>query len=291
MRNFTRDDILLVFIMLLWGFNYIAIKLALREMEALSFITVRNVVALLVLLGIFLATEHRWTVRPIDIARLLLLGVVGVTINQLTFNVGVKYTVVANASLLIATSPIFGLFLGTLLERERISRRRWLGVAGALLGVGLIIAGGQSQFRFGLDSLAGDLLILAAAASFALYSVLGRPILKFYTPLQLTLYGSLIGVPLILPVTASTMVAQPWTGISTLAWSMTLYGGFLMSITGVLWYRSVGKIGASRALAFMYLVPFFATLSAVLVLHETLSWLQLAGAVVALLGVNTARGA
>lgn len=291
MRNFTRDDILLVIIMLLWGFNYIAIKLALREMEALSFITVRNVVALLVLLGIFLATEHRWTVRPIDIARLLLLGIVGVTINQLTFNVGVKYTVVANASLLIATSPIFGLFLGRLLERERISRRRWLGVGGALLGVGLIIAGGQSQFRFGLDSLAGDLLILAAAASFALYSVLGRPILKFYTPLQLTLYASLIGVPLILPVTASTMVAQPWTGISTLAWSMTVYGGFLMSTTGVLWYRSVGKIGASRALAFMYLVPFFATLSAVLVLHETLSWLQLAGAVVALLGVNTARGA
>ena len=291
MRSFTRDDILLVFVMLVWGFNYVAIKLALRETEPLAFLTVRNIIGLLVLLGIFLATERRWTVRPADLGRFVLLGAVGFTINQLSFNVGVKYTAVANASLLITTSPVFGLLFGMLLDKERVRPRRWLGVAGALLGVSLIIAGGPSQFHFGLENIVGDLLILGAASSWALYSVLGRPILKFYSPLQLTLYATLIGVLLVLPVTTGSTLAQPWTAVSTLAWSMILFTAVLTSLTSVLWYRSVGKIGASRALAFMYLVPFFATLSAVLVLHESLSPLQVAGAAVALFGVNMARTA
>jgi drug/metabolite transporter (DMT)-like permease len=275
--------------MLIWGFNYVAIKLALREVDPLAFLTLRNGIALFVLLSVFLVVERRWTVRRADLVRLLLIGVVGVTVNQIAFNVGMKYTSAANASILITTSPIFGLFFGMFLEKERVSSRRWLGVAAALVGVGLIIAGGQQGLHFGLDNVVGDLLVLAGSASWALYSVLGRPILKFYSPLQLTMYGLLIGVPFMLPVTTGAVLAQPWSALSGLGWAMILYAGILISFTSVLWYRSIGKVGASRALIFMYLVPLFAVVSAVLVLQESLSALQLAGAVVALLGVSIAR--
>ncbi len=138
------------------GTNPVAVKYAVGEVPALPFVAFRFTLAGLLLLFI-LRLLGRW--EPLgkgDLLRLAALGIVGVGLNNVLFTFGVGTTTASNTALIYATPPLWGMLLGFLLGTERPRVRGVLGVAVALIGVGVVVSGGLQTDGGGLQ---GDLLV------------------------------------------------------------------------------------------------------------------------------------
>lgn len=163
---------LILLMTLIWGANYVVAKTALRFFPALLIGPLRAALAALLLAPAYLILRSRrekqdaWSVR--ELAFLGLLGVFGITLNQVFFILGMARTSVAHAALIIATTPLQVMMLAALRGQERITLRKAAGMLTAVAGVGVLHlgdAGGRGA------SLAGDLLVFLAAFCFSLYTV------------------------------------------------------------------------------------------------------------------------
>src|SRR4029450_1971768 len=126
-----------------------------------------------------LAVQRRLTaLAGPDRGRFLLGGLLGFTIYQLGFVLGLDRTSALSSTLLLATIPLFSLFFLRLGGIERVRSRQWAGVPPGLGGVGIRVLAKREGPRLA-DARLGDALSLVAAASFALYGIvtppLGRP--------------------------------------------------------------------------------------------------------------------
>ena len=145
-----------------------------------------------------------------ELGRLALVGFVSLTVYFSFENTGIARTSASEAAILIATIPIFVALLGVFSRGERAGARQWAGILLSFAGiVALVLAAGSA----GGGSLAGNLLVLAASLSAAVYSILARRLLVsrsalFVTTLQ-NLFGALFMAPLALVEALVVGVRRP----------------------------------------------------------------------------------
>ncbi|MDZ7906572.1 MAG: DMT family transporter [Cypionkella sp.] len=200
--------------------------------------------------------------------------------------IGLHSTEAVNALLVSATMPLFMVIIAGVVLRERFSPRQLAGIGISFLGVAYIIARGEVGRLLALHLNVGDLWILAALVVWGLYSVL----LKFkpaqLSPVGLTFFIAIFGAVFILPLHVWEMargqfVPLTWAGVGSVA-----YTGVFASVIALLAYNAaVARIGPSRAVFFLHLMPVFGAGLAVLFLGETLASYHLIGFPVALAGV------
>ena len=133
-------DLGLLGVPIVWGVNYAVIKAALREFQPMAFNGLRFALAT-VTIGLLL--RHRGTSLRIPregLWRLVLLGLLGNAVYQVLFIEGIARTTAANASLIMASSPMLVALLATALGRERLQARGWLGVVLAVAGLTLVLS-------------------------------------------------------------------------------------------------------------------------------------------------------
>lgn len=218
--------------------------------------------------------------------RLLGLGAVGITLTQSFFSIGVGLTTAANTALVYSTAPVWGMLLGAVLGLERPGLRNILGVALALLGVGLVVRGGLD---LGGTSLAGDLLILAAAVGWGSYTTLSLSLLERHSPLAVAAYPMLLGGLAIFPLAVFDLGVDVGT-LDGPVWFAALYSLLLSGAFGfVAWQRGVSRVGANRVLVYQYLVTLTGVGAGIALLGESFGAGQIIGAVVLLAGVYLAR--
>jgi drug/metabolite transporter (DMT)-like permease len=141
--------------------------------------------------------------------------VLGHTLYQLFFINGLARTTPANASLLMATSPIFVIIYGRLLGIERTNRLVWGGICLSFVGILLLVIGGGGDVRLGGTTILGDVLVLAAAMLWAAYTTGSKSLLARYSPLKLTTASMAFGtIPLIL-VSVPAILQQDWGAPTT----------------------------------------------------------------------------
>lgn len=133
---------------------------------------------------------------------------------------------------------------------------------------------------------AGDLILIAAIACFALYNVWGRQVLQRHSPLAANTYPAIIGAIGLTPLAA---LERPWGALAAAGMAFWWHVAYL-AICGIVlsylwWYRAIARIGASRTAAFGYLVPVWAVLLSVIVLGERVTVWQAAGGALAVAGV------
>ena len=116
----------------------------------------------------------------------------------------------------------------------------------------------------------GDLLMLGAPLAWALYTIVGKKVLRTFPPLVATAYASLFGTVLLLP--AAALEGSLLSGVHRLTvygWISVLQLALLGTVVGfVWWYEGVERLGASRAAVFVNLVPLFGVLLSALILSE-----------------------
>ncbi len=215
-----------------------------------------------------------------DALRLAAVGVCVVVGYHISLNVGTRYTTSGTAALVIALSPALTLLLAVGVGLERWSLRRAAGLAVAFAGVVIVVllgAGGELSFA----NAKGPLIVLGAPVSFALYNVLLKPLLGRYDLLALTAATSLVGTVFLLPFLGGGTIDSV-SGISLEDAALVLYLGIASTFLGYIgWNIGLRGLGATRAVAYTYVISPVAVAFGALLLDEPVTlWLVVGGALV-----------
>lgn len=286
----SSADLGLLLMATIWGINFPVIKAALSEIPPLAFNALRFPLAALTVYLILRAKGRiSWPDRA-DLPRVIALGILGNVVYQGFFIFGMDATLAGNASILLATIPVWTLVLSTLRRHERPGPLVWVGILATLFGMVMVVLGGSLSLGLDGETLKGDLLMVGGAITWSTYAVGSRKLVTRYGALPVTAWTLWIGTLGIVILGAPTLLAFPLAQTSPLAWMGVIYAGvFAIGLAYVLWNRGVRRIGSSRTAAYQNLTPIVALLLAWVWLGEVPTPLQVGGVIVILGGLSLAR--
>lgn len=219
-----------------------------------------------------------------DLPLILAMGLTAIAGFSILLFYGLTLAPATDAALLTpGASPILTALLAWGLFGERMRRRGVAGLAIGVAGLVLIVSpgGGTTPAR-----LLGDLLFVLGSSMWAVFSIIGRAATRRFTPLVATLYGSVAGTIMLVPL---AFVERGWTSLAVsppVAWLGLVYLAVFATALGfVFFYEGVSRVGAVRATSFALLIPVFGVISSVLILGERLTGKTVAGGALVLLGL------
>jgi len=279
----------MLLVVLIWGGNFTASKVAFPTIPPLAFTAIRFVSGSLLLWFVLgrLEGDRR---PPRDLLwQLLVLGLIGNTLYQLCFITGLARTTATNTSLILSAMPTVVTVTAGLLGLERITTRQRWALALATLGVLIVVASRGLVLAHG--DWRGDLLILAAVVCWTAYTIGLRRLGGRISSLSATAWTMILGTPGLLLAGLPQLSGMSWPEVTREAWVGLLYSTALSLLAAyILWTRAVLRIGASRAALYTCVTPLIATLIAMVILHERPTWVHLAGGVLIVGGVLLGRG-
>jgi drug/metabolite transporter (DMT)-like permease len=279
-------------LMVVWGVNFVVTKVVLEAMGVAPFLFLRFL--LMPILGFaLLAGVYRhhiaksWPKRE-DLPRFVAAGLIGHTAHVGIVMWGIDLSTPFSSSLVLTSSPLFTLLILAVLGAERLQRRQ---VTGTLLAFAGIVVFLSDKFAAGFARAGfGDLMLLLAASLFSLYTVIAKPLVTKYGPLNLMCYSLLFGAPPMLLLTLNAFVDAPLAQVSTGVWFATFWAIAVSSFVGWIAWAWINSVrGIARSAPLQYLMPPIAGLSAWLTLGEGFTWLKVAGAAVTMAGVAWAQ--
>jgi drug/metabolite transporter (DMT)-like permease len=284
----SLTDLLLLITSTIWGVNYTVVKYGTGVMDPLAYNGARVALAAVVF-GWIAWRRAGPSVSRRDMWILLGLGVLGNGVYQLLFVVGVAHTRAGSAAIVLASAPVFIALLGRFLGIERVGLRGYGGVLLSILGIALVIMGGAAR-PTGDSTLYGNLIVLAGAFCWALFTVLLEPFTHRVSLVDisaLTLIGG--AIPLV-AFSAPAMLATPWANVRPLTWAAIAYSGIgSLVIAYLFWYRGVRLIGPTRTAIYSNLQPVIALLVSWALLSEVPTAWQGVGAATIIAGVILTR--
>lgn len=275
---------------LIWGINFPIIKAALPDIPPLAFNALRFPLAALTVLIILKSSGKIPKPRRSDWPRIIALGVLGNVAYQGFFIFGVQGTYAGNASILLATTPVWTLILSSLRGHEKPGAQIWIGILATLSGMALVVLGSRSAVGLEGSTLKGDILIIGAAITWSIYSVGSRRLIGTYGSIPVTAWTLWVGSLGLVLLGIPSLIELPLRELSLSAWASVGYAGILaIGLAYLLWYRGVQRIGNSRTAAYSNLTPIVALAIAWVWLGEVPSLMQILGAAIVLVGLSVAR--
>jgi drug/metabolite transporter (DMT)-like permease len=282
--GFTKYDVEMLVVSLIWGGNFSASKFAMHQFSPLAFSGLRFALAAVLLVLIALKARVLAPLPRRTFWGLAGLGVLGNTLYQTAFMTGLSLTTATNSAMIVAFLPVLVALLAALLGIERASAAMWLGVALGTAGVALVVT--ARGVRFDAASFRGDLLVLFAILCWACYTVGVRRIGAGVDALQITVITTVAGTPGLVLLGGAGLLRQDWRTISVGTWGALAYAALLALVfCYVLYNRAVQGIGTARTAIYNCLVPLVAMAIAWVTLGEVLSGIQLLGVVLVIGGV------
>lgn len=268
-----------------FGGTWVAGKVAVDALPAFTIAATRFALAsVLLYAGSRVLRVRLAPVTRRDLPLVFGLGLSAIAVYNVLFLTGLTLAPATDGAIMVpGIAPVATALLAAPLLGERLTRRRVMGLVLAIVGLVLVVNPGGS---LGTERFVGDLLFLAGAACWGLYSVLGRVASRRFDPVSATLYGAIAGTLVLLPFALAeggvgelaAAGVTGWLGVGYLVVFGTI-GGFVLLHVGI------RRIGASRAAAFALLVPLVGVSSSAVLLGEALSPLTALGGLVILVGL------
>lgn len=201
---------------------------------------------------------------------------------------GIARSTASQAGVMIAFVPVAVSLLALVFLKERTNGKQMMFIALSIIGV-LII---NSDVRFSSANMLGNLLLLGAVASAAVYQILSRKYSTAFTPTEITFVmmwvGAIafngIGIVNTLKHASISAYFLPLTDLKVLG--ALLYLGVLSSVVAFFFMNYVlSKVEATKAAVLANLTTVVAILAGVFILHEPFNWIKLAGSIMILVGV------
>jgi len=283
-------DVLLILIAIIWALNFSVVKVSLQEIDSLSFNALRYILAAGLLAYTARARGYSLKVDREDFWPLVGIALVGNVLYQLFFIIGVDYTYSANAAVILGSIPVWVALLSHLFTDEKLTRYKSIGIGLAFTGIVLIVTGSKAGISIASKTFLGDVIILCAAISWGVYTILAKRFLKKYPSTQFTGVMSIIGMIFLLIIGLPNLTQVNWTGISLKGWGGIFYSGLLsIGLAYLIWNNSVSKIGAVRTAAYQNLVPVLGLVFGVVLLQEALTLQQYSGSALVIVGIIFSR--
>lgn len=285
--------ILLLFLMLLvvlsWGMAFVAIKylLEIQKMSAMGLTALRYVPAaiiVLVIMLIFYGPKRMLAVWKTEWRGISLYGLSGVLGYNLALNFGETKIAAGTASLIVGLSPIFTLIASNLVLKEKITARKLLGIMIAFIGLFAVVRWGTKD-PINFNYLWGVLITLGAPLSWAVYTIVGKPLVSREDPNLVTMSAILWGsLPLFffIPENTFSLTAPAWGALAFLTLLCTIFG-FLV------WSWALKHTEAARLGAVVYLIPLVTVISSVFLLGEKITLGLVIGGLILIGGVVLAE--
>ena len=272
----------------LWGGMYVVSAGTFSAVPPLTLGVLRLAIGVAVLATVF---RGRLGLRGAPAGRIVAAGLI-VAVTMVMQFVGTSLTGGAEGALLTTTTPAFVLVFGVLLEGERVRRIAWAGCLVALVGVAVLAsrnggfggaAGPQVELAAGLSvprALLGDLLLIASAATWALFSSVGRPLVAAVGAFRAILGASAVAVLVLLPFIPLELAGRTLPPVTPLTVAAILYLGVgATAIAWSLWYRGYAAAPPAVAAAAFFAQPVVGAMLGVLLLGEVLGPAFLGGAI------------
>ena len=282
----------LTVVVILWGMSFTSTKIILNTgFPPLTIALLRFAIASAVMLAILKARNKRLSIPKGDILPLGLSGLLGVTLYFFFENRGIKLTSASNASLIIATIPVFTVAAEMVFFRHRVPLVKMGGIGLSIAGVYFLInpgaaagwtPGGASPSS--ANGLAGSLLMLGACFSWVAYIILSKKFAQKLPRLTLTTYQFLFGTLFLIPL--SLFERRAWVAMGTHAWLNLLFLALLCSAAGYFLYLyGLFRLDPTTVSSYINLIPVVGALSGIFVLGERLVSTQIIGGAAVIAGV------
>jgi drug/metabolite transporter (DMT)-like permease len=288
MRRPSPVDLMLIATIVIWAFNITVTKYVLTHgFQPLAYGAIRYAAA--AILAVAVAVVLEGTLRVGERKKLALVGTASAVllVNQVSFVYALKLGSATTVALILGMTPIFAAIISSLVGLEQLTGRFWVATLVGFVGVALVALGSGGDLS---SDLGGDLLAIVLAISWAAYSVTIAPLMRSYSPYRISAVVLVIMCIPFVALSAPQIADQDYASLGALVWAGLAFAivGPLF-LTNILWFKSIGVVGPSRATLFANAQPFVAAIFAALILSEHLHWLQIAGGVAILLGIVLER--
>lgn len=283
MRDSKTGHLCAVLTIIIWGTTFISTKLLLGDFKPIEILFYRFIIGFFALV-IFYPHRLTGTSKRQELT-FAAAGLCGVTLYFLLENIALLFTSASNVGVIISVAPFFTAMLTILLsEGERPGKNFFLGFVVSIAGIFLISFNGAA---LKLNPF-GDLLALAAAVVWAVYSILSRKISRFgYHTIQTTrrifFYGLIFMIPVIIISDFELgfyRFSSPW-----IIGNMLFLGLGASALCFVTWNLAVKRLGAVKTSVYIYAVPLITVITSVIVLHEQITGLAALGTALTLAGL------
>ena len=260
---------LMLMLCLSWGFNQIAVKLALPDVPPMLQALIRSAGALPVLLAIGWLRgvkffERDGTLVP-GLTAGLIFGIEFVLIYR-----GLLLTSASRAVVFLYTAPFFVALGSYLFLGERLRASQWGGLGLSFAGVALAI--GVPQANVDADVLLGDLLIVAGGALWAATTLIVKATALIKAPAEKGLgYQVALSIPIL--ALAAWISGEKITHVpGPLSLALLAYQSFwVVGLTFLLWFALVKTYSASKLSSFTFITPLFGVAASYFIMHDTLT--------------------
>ena len=262
--------LLLTLTTLFWSGNMVIGRAIRDDVPPLSLAFWRWAIALALTLP--LALPHlrtQWPQLKRGWKQVVILGLLGVGCYNTLAYIALQYTAATNAVLLNSFIPIATIALSWAFLKKHLHGIEWLGVLFSFVGVATIVSRGSLDTLAGLSLNVGDLWMLAAVLTWALYTIglQWRP--AGVHPMLMLAAFTVVGLLALAPAYAWEIAQGKSIHLNTGSLAGIAYTGVFPGFLGYIFYnRAVAEVGASKASLFIHLMPVFGTVLSAIFLNE-----------------------
>lgn len=267
---------------LLWSASFIATKLAYETFAPIQLGAIRAFSAVIIFWIIREISKNKERLLKEDRIRVAISGLLGITLYFTFENIGVSMTSASQAALIVASFPAVTTLLEFFIYRSKPSLNKVLGIIMALIGVAILT---HISIDGRANSLWGNSMLIGAGIVWAFYNFITRDLTNKYSAMTLTYYQMLTGTIWFLPFVI--IEGEPWKMPSITSASAFFYLSFTCSVAAFLLYNfGLKRLSASVSVSLMNLVPVLGLVFSVLILKEAVSFIQIIGGMIVIIGVK-----
>lgn len=286
MKKKTAVEISLFSVAVIWALNFSIIKNSLAEIDPLSFNGLRFVFAAALIWSVLVWRGEQFSIPKKDWLPLIGMGLLGNLVYQGLFIIGIDFTLSANAAVMLGTIPVWVALFSHFFKLEQMNIYKTIGVIFAFAGIIFIIIGGAKEFSITSDTFIGDVIIVFAAMVWGAFTILSKPFLNRYTPIQFSAIMSSIGCIVLFSIGLPAMFTVEWYSVSWPAYAGIVYSGLLaIGAAYVIWNYGLQTVGAVHTATYQNLVPVLGLFFGVILLGEQLTYAQYFGSALVVGGI------
>ena len=283
-KSFSYIGIIsLIFAMLIWASSFIALKLAMQDVEPYTVIFFRMIIASLCFIY-FIKSFLKYEFSRRDIKYILLLAFFEPCLYFIFEAKAIQFTTASQVGMITSLMPVITAMAAGYFLKEIITKQLLLGSLIAIAGVVWLSLQSTTSVS-APNPMLGNFFEFLAMVCGAGYTIVARYLANRYSALFITAIQVFIGAIFFFPFFLYEFYTTDFN-FSMTSILCVLYLGIVVTLAGYgLYNYALTKIEASKAAVFVYLIPVFTLILAFLILNEKLSFVELVASVIILIGV------